>query len=149
MKNMRYEIFCDGSSLRGAGGGAGYYVELEGLGSMMPHKRTSIALEKNATNNQAEYEAVIGALRYLTECVDSHGVAIIKSDSQLVIRQINGEYTVKDKKMKILHSVALDLVELLQSRNWNLVFEHLPRELNTTADALSRIGALLSNAKEV
>lgn len=147
---MSYEIFCDGSSLRGAGGGAGYYVELHTpIGIVIPARRISIVLEKKATNNQAEYEAVIGALRYLTGRTDSHGVAIIKSDSQLVIRQINGEYTVKDKKMKFLHSVALDLVELLQSRDWNLVFEHLPRELNTTADALSRIGALLSNAKEV
>jgi ribonuclease HI len=138
-----FTIFCDGSSLRGAGGGAGFYVEY----NRQPFTRVSIPLQKGATNNEAEYQAVIGALRYLVAGTKSDS-AIIKSDSQLVIRQINGQYSVKDKKMRLLHSVALDLIENLRSKGCDLIFEYLPRELNTTADALSRIGALLSGSRE-
>jgi ribonuclease HI len=142
MNDKELTIFCDGSSLRGAGGGAGFYVESK----QRPITRVSIPLEKGATNNEAEYQAVIGSLRYLLGSeADS---AIIKSDSQLVIRQINGQYSVTDKKMVMLHSVAMDLIENLRSKRWKLVFEHLPREFNTTADALSRIGALLSGSRE-
>ena len=86
------------------------------------------------TNNEAEYEALIRGIK------EAHNLKLLSlnifADSQLVVRQIIGEYKVKNERMKLLHKQALELLEKLE--NWNI--EHVLRDKNTRADALSKSG---------
>jgi ribonuclease HI len=88
----------------------------------------------NGTNNIAEYTAIIRALETARRMGESE--IHLKSDSQLVIRQVNNEYKVKDPKLKPLKKNIERLCEGLQ-----VFFEHIPREKNEEADELSKQGA--------
>lgn len=83
------------------------------------------------TNNVAEYSAVIRAL----ETAHSLGEreVHVKSDSQLVIRQLNNEYKVKDPGLRELKR-RIDALRIGLEAH----FEHIPREKNTVADKLSK-----------
>ena len=88
----------------------------------------------NATNNEAEYGALI---RGLEESLKLNILDIdIFADSELVVKQINGVYKVKNERMQKLHSKAISLFAKFNS--WSLV--HIPREKNTIADKLSKEG---------
>jgi len=88
----------------------------------------------NATNNEAEYGALI---RGLEESLKLKILDIdIFADSELVVKQINGEYKVKNERMQKLHSKAISLFSKFNS--WSLA--HIPREKNTIADKLSKEG---------
>ena len=80
------------------------------------------------TNNQAEYEAVI----YGLEAIADRGIRdlVIRADSQLMVRQLLGEYRVKNSNLKPLHAKALRLV----SAYARVKIEHIRREYNTDAD---------------
>ena len=86
------------------------------------------------TNNEAEYEALIRGIK------EAHNLKLLSlnifADSQLVVRQITVEYKVKHERMKPLHKQALELLDKLE--NWNI--EHVLRDKNTRADALSKSG---------
>lgn len=86
------------------------------------------------TNNIAEYTAIKRALETARGMGESE--VHIKSDSQLVIRQLNNEYKVKDLKLRPLKNEIDRLCHGLQ-----VFFEHIPREKNSEADALSKEGA--------
>lgn len=88
----------------------------------------------NGTNNIAEYTAIIKALESAHRMGETE--VHLKSDSQLVIRQVNNEYKVKDPKLQPLKRKIDRLCEGLE-----VFFEHIPREKNTEADALSKEGA--------
>lgn len=92
------------------------------------------------TNNEAEYSALIKGLEISIE-LDQANVAIY-ADSQLVVNQINGDYKVKDERMKALHGKASLLLKKLDS--WS--FEHIPRDQNKVADKLSK-QAMMSGRK--
>lgn len=84
-----------------------------------------------ATNNVAEYEAVLAGLRAAQELsLDSLDVRL---DSELVVRQLNGQYKVKDEKLKPLHGAAAELVESFDS----VEITHVMRGHNEHADALA------------
>lgn len=84
-----------------------------------------------ATNNVAEYQALIHALRYAeARCAKSVRVF---SDSELVVRQMNGEYKVKHPDMKALHREA----DALLRRFGDAKVAHVPREENREADRLA------------
>jgi ribonuclease HI len=87
------------------------------------------------TNNEAEYRALITGLRMALE----HGVDTlhVRADSQLVVRQITGEYKIKKKELQRLAIEARALIERFES----VRFEHVLRDLNDRADALSKAGA--------
>ncbi len=84
-----------------------------------------------ATNNQAEYRAIIAALeeaiRLGAEQIDMH------SDSELAVKQINGQYRVKNASLKPLY----DKVKQLQSRFNSFTIAHIPREENEEAHQLA------------
>lgn len=84
------------------------------------------------TNNEAEYEAIIFALKKAIEFRASSPV--IHSDSELVIKQMRGEYKVKDTKMKALYAEAIKLALQLRPK-----FLHVPREKNQIADHLANL----------
>lgn len=83
-----------------------------------------------ATNNVAEYRAVIAGL----EAAAHHGAREVelRADSQLVVRQLEGEYRVKHADLKPLHAQARRLLDGFEATR----VLHVPREQNADADAL-------------
>jgi ribonuclease HI len=120
----------DGAS-RGNPGPASYAVVLRD-----PEGRIVLELAKNIgreTNNVAEYFALLAALDYAT----LHGIASlrIRSDSELLVRQMQGVYKVKSPDLKPLQERAAKLTRQLQY----FAIEHVRRELNKDADALANV----------
>ncbi len=83
-----------------------------------------------ATNNQAEYQALLKGL----ELAKEHQVEELACflDSELVVRQINREYKVKDAELAILFVKIWNVAQKFKKIN----FSHIPREMNTAADKL-------------
>jgi ribonuclease HI len=61
---------------------------------------------------------------------------VVQSDSQLLVRQLNGEYRVKDEKLKVLHQRAMALLRHFDSYR----ILHVRREFNKIADRLANRG---------
>ncbi len=111
----------DGAS-RGNPGPASYAVVLRD-----PQGKIVLELAKNIgreTNNVAEYFALLAPLDYAT----SHNISAlrIRSDSELLVRQMQGRYKVKSADLKPLHERAAKLARQLQY----FAIEHARRELN-------------------
>jgi ribonuclease HI len=85
-----------------------------------------------ATNNVAEYQAVILGLELAAELKPER--LTIRSDSELLVRQLAGEYKVKAPHLKPLYRQVMRLLEPFES----VEIEHIPREKNTEADKLSK-----------
>ncbi|MCD6246555.1 ribonuclease HI family protein [candidate division WOR-3 bacterium] len=86
------------------------------------------------TNNQAEYIALIEGLKKLMEFYTPEEIDLtVNADSQLMVRQLNGEYKIKNKKLAELKSK----IDRLISSFKNVKFVHIPRELNKEADKLA------------
>jgi ribonuclease HI len=83
-----------------------------------------------ATNNVAEYRALILGLE--AACAQRVGDLTVCLDSELVVRQLNGAYRVKDPKMLPLHAQ----VRRLFARFERVSVAHIPRERNKDADKL-------------
>jgi len=85
----------------------------------------------HATNNVAEYQGLLAALRW---CVEQRASSVhIKSDSLLLVQQMRGVYKVKSDGLKPLYGEA----RLLAHKIGHVTFEHVRRELNTEADRLA------------
>lgn len=84
----------------------------------------------DATNNVAEYRALIRGI----ELAAQHGATELElyGDSELVVKQIRGEYKVKDAGLKPLYTQARQALSSFQK--WS--FNHVRREQNAEADAL-------------
>ncbi len=120
----------DGAS-RGNPGPASYAVVIRD-----PSGKTILELAKNIgreTNNVAEYYALLAALDYAT----SHNVSSlrIRSDSELLVRQMQGRYKVKSADLKPLHERASKMAKQIGY----FAIEHVRRELNRDADALANV----------
>jgi len=90
----------------------------------------------DTTNNVAEYSAVIEALLAIPEIIAQQGnISSLHFylDSQLVVRQILGEYRVKEAGLQKLHAHVL---ELLRGLSLSYSFSHIPRSENAEADKL-------------
>ncbi|MGA8145403.1 MAG: reverse transcriptase-like protein [Candidatus Acidiferrales bacterium] len=120
----------DGAS-RGNPGPASYAVVMRDPGG-----KVILELAKNigrGTNNVAEYFALLAALDYAT----SHGIHAlrIRSDSELLVRQMQGRYKVKSADLKPLYERASKMARQLGY----FAIEHVRRELNRDADALANV----------
>jgi ribonuclease HI len=118
----------DGAS-RGNPGPAAYAVVMRD-----PNGNVILELGKRLgrdTNNVAEYYALLAALDYAT----SNGIKAlrIRSDSELLVRQMQGRYKVKSPDLKPLHERAVKMSRQLQY----FTIEHVRREMNRDADALA------------
>jgi probable phosphoglycerate mutase len=125
-----YVANIDGAS-RGNPGPASYAVVLRD-----PEGKIALELAKNIgreTNNVAEYFALLAALDYAA----SHNIAAlrVRSDSELLVRQMQGRYKVKSADLKPLHERATKISRQLQY----FAIEHVRRELNRDADALANV----------
>ncbi|HWO40487.1 MAG TPA: ribonuclease HI family protein, partial [Candidatus Eisenbacteria bacterium] len=86
-----------------------------------------------ATNNVAEYEALLMGLDALLQMGKKR--IRVQSDSQLLVRQLSGEYKVRDKKLQTLFARAVGL--LRQFDGYRIV--HVGREHNRPADRLANL----------
>jgi probable phosphoglycerate mutase len=117
----------DGGS-RGNPGPAGYGVRIEQDDGRVVELKESIGI---ATNNVAEYSGLIAALTWAVE----HGLSRlhVRADSDLLVKQMRGEYRVKSPGLQPLFEQARAL-----SRQIGVVkFEHVRREFNKDADRLA------------
>lgn len=121
-------INIDGAS-RGNPGPAGIGVMIREEGG--PLERELWKYIGEATNNVAEYEALLLALGEAGKLKVAE--VTIRSDSELVVRQVKGRYRVKHPHLAKLHSQACNLMKALPSFH----IEHVGRERNRRADALA------------
>jgi ribonuclease HI len=123
-------IFCDGGS-RGNPGPAGIGAVVLDAASEPPRRLAAVSETIGiATNNVAEYTALIRALEVAAEFEATR--VEVRADSQLLIRQLEGRYRVKNAGLAPLHRRAQEL--LAPYREVDL--QHVRREDNTDADAL-------------
>ena len=123
-----YSLHIDGAS-RGNPGEAGWGVYVrDQQGAEVARLYGYLGI---ATNNVAEYQALINGLRFALE-QGARRVRIF-SDSELVVRQIGGAYKVKHPSMVPLHREASALLGRFESST----VSHVPREANREADALA------------
>ena len=124
---MRLVVHVDGGSRGNPGPAAAAAVLSTPDGDVVDEAMEVIG---PATNNVAEYRAVLLGLRRAAE-LGADEVEVV-NDSELVAKQITGAYKVKHPDMKPLHSAAL--AALRGFATWSI--RSVPRELNADADAL-------------
>ncbi|MFN5291828.1 MAG: ribonuclease HI family protein [Gemmataceae bacterium] len=123
-----YMIHTDGAS-RGNPGDAAYSFVVRKDGLIIKEESATLG---TLTNNQAEYRAMVEALRFLSN-IDPNANAIIHSDSELMVKQIRGEYKVKSEDIKPLHREVASLLGIMKG---NVRVVHVRREQNKDADRL-------------
>jgi probable phosphoglycerate mutase len=120
--------YTDGGA-RGNPGPAGYGVHIvDTAGETLAELVGPLG---HATNNVAEYSGLIAALQWA--CEHGHARLRVRMDSELVIKQMRGEYKVKHAVLQALHADATRLLAKLE----RVTFEHVRREQNKVADGLS------------
>ena len=126
-RNGEWTLRCDGGSRGNPGPAALGYVLLDPSGRVARERGEYIG---PATNNVAEYRALIAGLRAAGEA--GAGRLLVVMDSELVVRQMTGEYRVKHAGLKPLHAEArLTATKLEQVR-----YRAVRREANADADRL-------------
>lgn len=121
--------YIDGGA-RGNPGPAGYGVHIQLPDGSVEELHGSLGI---ATNNVAEYNGLLAALRWAVD--HGHSRVRIKADSELLVKQMRGEYKVKHPGLQPLAAAARALAGQLAS----VTFEHVPREQNKDADRLSNV----------
>ena len=126
---MRYHLYCDGASRLNPGDASiGISILLDGKEVHTISKKIGIA-----TNNEAEYQALIDGLNF---CVDNSIKEIqVFLDSNLVVEQVNKNFKVKAGNLKVLNSKVDDLIQ-----EFNFIeINHVYREENKRADQLANM----------
>lgn len=127
---MAIVAYIDGGA-RGNPGPAGYGVRIEDEHGTLINEFNGFL--GTSTNNVAEYNGLLAALRYAQE--HGHRVVHIKSDSELLVKQMRGEYKVKNAGLQPLYNQARVIALGLD----RIVFEHVRRENNKDADRLANL----------
>ena len=117
------EVYIDGGS-RGNPGPAGAGVYFPGVVEIAEYLGRQ-------TNNFAEYSALVLALRFAV--AKRSGRLRVFSDSELVVKQINGVYKVRNENIKPLYEVALRWIALIP----DFSIAHVRREANKDADRMA------------
>ena len=122
-----WTLRCDGGARGNPGPAAIGYLLLNPAGKVVEAHADYLG---PATNNVAEYRALIAGL----EAAIRHGASPLRvcMDSELVVRQMTGEYRVKHEGLKPLHAAAREAADQIAA----LSFRAVPREENAGADQL-------------
>src|SRR5882757_5422492 len=124
----RVVAYIDGGA-RGNPGPAGFGVRVEdAAGALIEEFAESIGV---ATNNVAEYRALLAALEWAKR--HGHDRLHVRSDSLLLVQQMLGNYKVKNAGLQPLHAKA----RVLAHEIGRVTFEHVGRSLNAHADRLA------------
>jgi ribonuclease HI len=130
------EAYFDGLCDPNPGGVAtyGFLIKRDGKKVDEGHGLAGTPRTPQATNNVAEYTGLIKALEWLMAHKIKEPITI-RGDSDLVIRQVKGEYKVKSGLLAPLHAKVKELAEKLP----DLRFEWIQRERNADADRLTNL----------
>jgi len=130
------EAYFDGLCDPNPGGVAtyGFVIRKSGKKIHEGHGLAGRPRSPQATNNVAEYTGLIKALEWLLD-QKTAGPIVVRGDSDLIIKQVKGEYKVKSPLLAPLHRQAVDLAEQLPEAR----FEWIPREHNADADRLTNL----------
>ncbi len=132
---MTLVAYIDGGA-RGNPGPAGFGVRIEEAdGTLVEEFCESIGV---ATNNVAEYRALLAALAWARD--HGHRALHVRSDSLLLVQQMLGKFKVKNSGLQPLHANA----RLLSHEIGRVTFEHVGRAKNAHADRLAN--AAMDNA---
>jgi probable phosphoglycerate mutase len=122
--------YIDGGS-RGNPGPAGYGVQIvDDAGGVVAELHGAL---DHTTNNVAEYHGLLAALAWAVD--HGHTALHVRSDSELLVKQLRGEYRVKNSGLQPLYQDA----RALASRIGRVTFEHVRRERNKEADRLANL----------
>ena len=141
------EVYFDGLCQPINPGGISCYAFIVKSDGRIIHSDYGVVGEpfsKDSTNNVAEYTALAKALQWLLANDFSSSKVEIKSDSQLVVNQITGDYKVKARRILPLYKQVL----LLKTKFQNIQIKWIPRDKNREADKLTNKAynnALLEN----
>ena len=128
--NQEWRLYVDGSSTQSASGAGLLIVSSAGV-----RMDRAVRFEFAASNNEAEYEALLMGLKICYEA----GAKILStfSDSQLIVGQVNGEFEPKDDSMKMYLQQIREFVKKFDK--FTLV--HIPRSQNAQADSLAKLAS--------
>lgn len=133
MKKKFLEIFTDGGARGNPGPAAVGYVVKDEKGKVLAEKGEYLG---KATNNIAEYQAVVKALEWLKanqEIVSDRERINFFIDSQLVVNQLNGLFKVKNAGLR---NSVVEVRQLEREVRSPIHYQHVSREKNKEADSL-------------
>lgn len=152
---LYYNVWCDGSCYHTSSenwmGMGIYYIETNTQYPTPVVRKMAVAAPKG-DHNIAEYLAILcaltdiyilqGARRTDGEYITMNRQIIIHSDSQIVIRQLQGEYAVRKKNMQYMYDQVQDVLLLLDNLEIAVEFKWNPRDTKNqqVADWLSKVG---------
>jgi ribonuclease HI len=125
---MRYVVHTDGAARGNPGPAAIGVVIQDDSGHVVYESSRALGVR---TNNEAEYLALIAALQHLREMRVK--AADFRLDSELVVKQLLGQYRVKEPRLKALHGQAIMLLNAVPDHS----IRHVPRAQNARADELA------------
>ncbi|OGZ46077.1 MAG: hypothetical protein A3J54_02520 [Candidatus Ryanbacteria bacterium RIFCSPHIGHO2_02_FULL_45_13b] len=127
-------IYTDGGSRGNPGPAAFGYVIKDASGNLL--KQYGEAMGK-ATNNEAEYQAVIAALKKTKQMLGKeklkHTYIEVRMDSELAVRQLSGVYKIENERLQPLF---MEMWNLRVELGGKVSFIHVPREQNKEADRM-------------
>jgi ribonuclease HI len=127
MKKLDLQTINIDGAARGNPGPAAYAFVIRSEGQPLIEEAGYLG---NATNNFAEYTALVKALERARELGGQR--LIIESDSELLVKQMNGEYRVKNDQLRVLHEQARRLCQQFAQ----VTIRHVARSKNSHADRL-------------
>jgi ribonuclease HI len=137
--NETLEIFTDGAC-KGNPGEAGIGIVIKREGKTIQTVSKAIG---EATNNIAEYSALVYALQKAVVCKAKH--VKVFTDSELMHRQVTGAYKIKNEKLRFLNDQVQHLIQSFE----HVDFQHVRREKNKEADKLATSAIKHKQAKVV
>lgn len=130
-KPNSWAIYIDGAS-RNNPGKAGAGIVMKKDGEVVSREGFYLGIK---TNNQAEYYALLIALFFIHRYAQRTDIIRIASDSELLVKQITGQYKIKNEGLKPLFTIAQSLLSA-----YTITIMHVIREDNVDADAMANKG---------
>ncbi|MCL4361212.1 ribonuclease HI family protein [Candidatus Dependentiae bacterium] len=131
LENVNWKLYVDGAARNNPGpAGAGIYLVKDDK----PILKKGFFLG-NRTNNQAEYLALLLGIFFIRQNLSEGESIQIISDSELLVKQFNGDYLIKNLELKKMYDCAKIFL-----KSYKYSFQHILRENNAVADKLANEG---------
>lgn len=133
MNDKILNIFCDGGARGNPGPAASAFVVKEETGKILHKQGFYLGI---ATNNQAEYQAVIESLNWLLKNCTTVKLVNYYLDSLLVVNQLNKKFKIKDNILEEKFAEIRNYLEQLGQLEIRIIFNYVPRSQNFLADKI-------------
>jgi ribonuclease HI len=131
-----WKLFFDGAFTNGIPM-YGWSLTREGIEAAKGHGAVDL-LNEEQTTNVAEYGGLVHGLVGSIEWLRKHDTLAVFGDSQLVIRQMNGQYRIKKVHLLPYAEKAKGIIATIKAGGVTVILDWIPREQNTRADELSK-----------